>query len=194
MNSKELLSLISIALTFIAFYPYIRSIAAGITKPHVFSWVIWGVTTLVAFFAQLADHGGVGAWPTGLSALITFYVAYLAFRRRAEINITRSDWIFFLSAVSAVPAWYLTSNPLWAVLILTSVDVLGFFPTFRKIYYDPFSEDLQFYVLMGIRSAVSIFALEYFSWTTVLFPAAISAMCALVVCVLFVKRTLIPKS
>lgn len=190
MNSKELLSLISIVLTFAGFYPYIRSIAGGVTKPHVFSWVIWGITTLIAFFAQLADRGGVGAWPTGLSALITFYVAFLAFRCRADIHITRTDWIFFLTAVSAVPAWYLTSNPFWAVLILTAIDILGSFPTFRKIYRDPFSEDMLFYILMGIRSAVSVFALEYYSWTTILFPAALSIMCALFVWLLWVRRVL----
>ena len=61
--SKEFLSAIAIALTLIAFLPYIRSILRGKTKPHVFSWLIWGTTTFVVFLAQLADEGGVGAWP-----------------------------------------------------------------------------------------------------------------------------------
>lgn len=34
---KELLSASAIALTFIAFYPYIRSILQGKTKPHAIS-------------------------------------------------------------------------------------------------------------------------------------------------------------
>ena len=78
--SKEILSIIAIILTFIGFYPYIRSILSGQTKPHVFTWIIWGLIVTIAAFAQLADGGGVGAWPIGISGLLTLYVAFLAYR------------------------------------------------------------------------------------------------------------------
>ena len=38
-HTKLLFSSLAIALTLLAFVPYIRSILAGTTKPHVFSWV-----------------------------------------------------------------------------------------------------------------------------------------------------------
>ncbi len=41
---KELLSACAILLTLIAFFPYIRSILQGKTRPHAFSWVTWSVT------------------------------------------------------------------------------------------------------------------------------------------------------
>ena len=71
MSYKELLSAVAIALTFIAFFPYIRSILNDAIKPHVFSWVIWGTTTSVVFLAQLEDNGGAGAWPIGVSGIGT---------------------------------------------------------------------------------------------------------------------------
>ena len=37
---KEIFSAIAIALTFIAYIPYIHSILKKKIKPHVFSWVI----------------------------------------------------------------------------------------------------------------------------------------------------------
>ena len=77
--SKELLSAAAIILTFALFIPYIRSIHLGKTKPHVFSWVIWGLGTLIVFFAQLAGRGGIGAWPIGVSGIITSYIALLAY-------------------------------------------------------------------------------------------------------------------
>ena len=80
MIYKELLSVLAIALTFIAFFPYICSILKGKTKPHAFSWVIWSCCTFIVFLAQLADKGGVGAWPIGFSGIITIYVAILAYR------------------------------------------------------------------------------------------------------------------
>ena len=61
MNIKFFFSMTAILITFVAFIPYIISILQGKTKPHMFSWVIWGSTTMVVFFAQLEDQGGMGA-------------------------------------------------------------------------------------------------------------------------------------
>jgi hypothetical protein len=83
---KELLSAAGIALTFVMFVPYIRSIHRGQTKPHVFSWVVWGFGTFVVFLAQLADGGGLGAWPIGVSGLITIYIAALSFCSKRPAN------------------------------------------------------------------------------------------------------------
>ncbi len=191
MIYKELLSAAAIVLTFIAFFPYIRSIMRGNTRPHVFSWVIWGITTLVVFLAQLKDDGGLGAWPTGLSGVITFYVACIAYLKTSDIAITRGDWIFFLAALSSLPFWYFTSDPLWAVVILTAVDVLGFGPTIRKAYSHPFQEDIVFFTLFAVRGFFSVGALENFSLTTVLFPAAVSLACLLLVLMVIYRRRLL---
>ncbi|MFW5444537.1 MAG: hypothetical protein ACKE51_09570 [Methylococcaceae bacterium] len=191
MIHKELFSAIAIALTFIAFLPYIRSIQQGLTKPHVFSWLIWGSTTFVVFLAQLADKGGAGAWPIGVSGIITLYVAGLAYIKKSDTYITRSDWIFFLLAITSLPLWYLTSNPLWSVLILTTIDVMGFGPTFRKAYFHPFEEQLRFFVIMAIRNLISILALEHYSLTTVLFPAVIAATCLMFIIMVTYRRRIV---
>ena len=174
---KQLLGAIAIGLTIIAYYPYIRSIIQGKTKPHVFSWVIWGTSTCIVFLAQLADKGGAGAWVIGFSGIISIYVAFLAYIKRSDSSITRIDWLFFIVAMTALPIWYLTSDPLWAVVILTTVDVLGFVPTFRRSYTRPFEEQLMFYVVMAVRNLFVVSALENYSLTTVLFPATIAVVC-----------------
>lgn len=186
MVNKEFYSAVAIALTFIAFFPYIRSILQNKIKPHVFSWLIWGSTTFIVFLAQLEDGGGIGAWPIGVSGLITMYVAFLAYAKRSDITITKTDWCFFLSAMASLPVWYFTSDPLWAVVLLTSVDLIGFGPTIRKAYSYPFDENLAFFIIFMIRNLVAIMALEHYSMTTVMFPAAVAGAClALVVMVMF---------
>lgn len=185
---KESLSAIAIALTFAAFVPYIRAIANGTTKPHVFSWVIWGSTTFAVFLAQLEGKGGVGAWPIGVSGSITTFIAWLAYLKRADITITRTDWLFLISALSSLPLWYFTSDPLWAVVILTTVDVLGFGPTLRKAYSSPYSESLLFFALFVVRNILVISALEYYSVTTVLFPAVVAVACMLFIAMVSYRR------
>ena len=191
MPYKELFSAIAIALTFIAFFPYIRSILKDETKPHVFSWVTWGSTTFIVFLAQLKGGGGVGAWPIGLSGLITIVVAILAYLKKSDKTITLVDWYFFLSAMASLPVWYLTSDPLWAVVILTAVDVLGFGPTLRKAYFHPFEENLTFFSIFMVRNMIVIMALEYYSLTTVLFPAVIACACLTLIAMVILRRRML---
>lgn len=185
---KELFSVFAILLTFIAFVPYIRSILQNKTKPHGFSWVIWGATTFIVFLSQIADKGGVGAWPIGVSGIITLYIAFLAFIKTSDITITNSDWLFFIVAMGSLPLWFFTSDPLWAVVLLTVVDVIGFGPTFRRAYIHPFEEQLIFFVIMAARNFISIIALEHYSLTTVLFPALIGVECLLFVLMVAYRR------
>ncbi|MBY0483415.1 hypothetical protein [Nitrosomonas sp.] len=188
MFYKEILSGVAIGLTLMAFVPYIRAILRGTVKPHVFSWVIWGATTFLAFLAQLEGKGGVGAWPIGVSGSITIFIAFLAYLKRADVTITKTDWLFFVSALSSLPLWYLTSDPLWAVVFLTTVDVIGFGPTIRKAYHFPYSESLLFFGLFTVRNLLVMIAFENYSVTTLLFPAVIAAVCLLLMGMIAYRR------
>jgi hypothetical protein len=188
MPYKEILSGAAIVLTIVAFVPYVRAILNGTTRPHVFSWVIWGATTFVVFLAQLEGKGGVGAWPIGISGSITIVIAVLAWLKRADVTITGTDWLFLAAALSSLPLWYLTSDPFWAVVILTTVDVLGFGPTIRKSYHYPHSESVLFFALFAARNLLVVMALEHYSVTTVLFPAVIAAACMLLMALLTYRR------
>lgn len=188
MTLKAILSALAIGLTFLAFIPYISSIIKGTTKPHVFSWIIWGTTTFVVFLAQINDNAGIGAWPIGVSGIITILIACLAYTKRSDISITLSDWIFFMIAMSALLLWYLLKNPLWAVVVLTIVDSIGFIPTVRKVYDAPYSEPLSFITLFFLRNILVILALEHYSVTTVLFPAVIAMDCLLLITLIMIRR------
>ncbi len=187
---KPYLGILATAITIVAFIPYIQSILIGKTKPHVFSWLIWGLATVIVFFAQLADGAGAGAWSIGVSGAVTLYIAWLAYRRCSGSAITNLDWLFFIFALASLPLWYITDNPFWAVIILTTVDTLGFGPTFRNAYHHPYQEQLLLYVLMTIRNLIAIAALEYYSWTTVLFPAFISFTCIVFIAMVAARRRL----
>jgi len=188
---KELLGAVAITLTFIAFFPYIRSILQNKTKPHVFSWVIWGAVTFVVFLAQLADKGGAGAWPIGVSGLITIYVACLAYFKKSDRSTTRTDWLFLVAAMTSLPFWYFTSDPLWAVVILTTVDLIGFGPTFRKAYSHPNEEKLTFFAIITVRNLIAITALQHYSMTTVLFPALTALACMIFILMVIYRRRIL---
>ncbi|MDD5125053.1 hypothetical protein [Methylovulum sp.] len=59
-----------------------------------------------------------------MSGAISILIAILAALKQSDI-ITKTDWLFFAATLSSLPFWYLTSDPLWAVVVLTTVDLLG---------------------------------------------------------------------
>ena len=112
---REILSAVAIGLTLISFLPYIRSVKRGTTRPHIFSWIIWGSTTLVVFAAQLADGGGVGAWPIGVSGAVTIYVAGLAWTKKSDITITTADRLFLRTMVELARNFEMETVAEWVI-------------------------------------------------------------------------------
>ncbi len=185
---NDLFSVAAVALTFGLFAGYIRLVRSGQVRPHVFSWLVWAIGTFTVFFAQLSDGAGVGAWPLGISGTITFYIAALAYAKRGDVRITPTDWAFFFTALSAFPAWYVTANPLWAVVILTMADLSGFGPTVRRAYIQPHLESGGFFAILALRNLLVVLALEHYSFTTALFPAAVGGASLLLAGLLIVRR------
>lgn len=185
---------VAMVLAIAGFVPYIVQVLNGRVKPHVFSWLIWGLTTTIVFFAQLQADGGIGAWPIGVSGFITLYVAFLAYLKRGDASSTVLDWWFLAAALASLPLWYLTQDPLWAVIILTVVDVLGFGPTARKAYHHPFEESRAFFLLIILRNACAIIALEAYSLATVLFPFVMALACVLLLAMMQYRRLRLAQS
>ena len=188
----KILGVISIGITVWALYPYIRAIQNGKMKPHLFSWIIWGSSTSIVGIAQFIEKGGAGSWSIILSGLITCYIAYLAFIHAADHSITLSDKVCLSLSMVAILLWVFTSNPLWAVLILTSIDLLGYAPTFRKSYLNPYAESLPLFSIMTGRNIITALALEHYSLSTLLFPLATGLANILLIAMIFIQRFRIP--
>lgn len=174
-------------MTLTGYFFYFRDIFANKTKPHAFSWLVWAALTGIAFFAQLSDHAGPGAWVTATTAAISVVIFLLAIKK-GEKNITLSDKLNLLGAAVALGLWFITSNPLLSVILITVVDFLGFVPTIRKSYRKPHEETLIHYVLAGLKFVLAIAALETYTLTTWLYPASLVAANLFFVVMLVVLR------
>jgi hypothetical protein len=177
----------SLAIAIVSYLPYFTSIFAGRTRPHAFSWFVWGPLMLIAFLAQDVSGAGPGAWVTGLTGVLNLLVGVLALFY-GERDITRSDWLSFAAALAVIPVWYVTHTPFIAVLLIILIDALGFYPTIRKTLRKPQEECLLTYGLSAFQFFVALFALERFSWTAALYPLAIVLMNGGFVCAVLLRR------
>lgn len=187
MDYKVVIAIVSIVMTLFGYFYYFRDIFAGKTKPHAFSWLVWSSLTAIAFAGQLTDSAGPGAWVTGVTALVSFIIFSLAIKK-GEKNITKSDKANLFGAVVALVLWFLTSNPLSAMILITIVDFLGFLPTIRKSYSKPYEETLVTYLLSGLKFLLAILALNNYTVVTWLYPASLVIANLFFVVMLVVRR------
>ncbi|MBP6888430.1 MAG: hypothetical protein KBC21_01885 [Candidatus Pacebacteria bacterium] len=181
------LGLLAVIIGIVGYIPYYRDIFRGTTKPHPFTWVGICLLNGITFIVQVVTGGGPGAWVTGVTAVATLGIAVLAFPR-GEKNITFFDWVCFGGALVGIVLWKLTSNPLWAVIIVTVADLLVLAPTYRKAYLRPHEETVSLYVMGVFKYVVSVFALTSINLTTALFPVAIALFNLSLVAILLLRR------
>ncbi len=189
---KDLSSLIAVILSFAITVPYLVGMRRGHIKPHAFSWLIWGLSTLIAFAGQLAAHGGIGAAATGSSSAICLGIGFYALAK-GDRDFNRFDWFCFVVAALSLLAWYLTHSPLGAIILISLVDVVGGIPTIRKGHAKPYEEGISPFVLSTIKWLFAIYAFAQLNLTTLLFPIATTAVNTAIIATVLVQRSRVSK-
>lgn len=174
----------------VGYIPYYRDMFRGLTKPHPFTWIGFGILNSIAFFAQIAKGGGAGAWVSAITFLGCFGIAIFAFQR-GEKNITGFDWTCFAGALFGIALWFFTKDPLWAVIIITVVDIIAFVPTLRKAFWKPNEETASLYIFSVLKYAISLVALNSFNLTTALFPTFVVMLNTAFIVLLLIRRRIL---
>lgn len=169
---KNVIGIVAVVLTFIGYIPYVKDVFKGKTIPHVYSWFLWGLVTLIAFGIQFSSGGGAGSYVTLTAAFLCTIVCIIGLTRKGKKDITTIDTVFFVFAFIALILWLIAKQPVISAILATSIDLLGFAPTIRKSWHNPFTETLSFYLLNTLRFTLAVFALQTYTITTVLYPIA----------------------
>lgn len=193
MDIKIELSIIGTAIAIISYIPYIQGMIKGKIKPHSYSWFIWAVLGFIAGFAQIAGGGGIGAIISLSTAVISLGIAAIGYKDVKE-HITRSDTISLVFSLLAIPLWVITDGPLASVILISIIDLVGFWPTLRKAYNKPWDEGLPTFLLSTLKHAITIFAQRQYNLVTVLYPASLAALTGIFVVMLMVRRAALPNS
>jgi len=187
IDIKTIIGIIAVILGFIGYFPYLRDTLKGKTRPHVYTWFIWGVVALTLYALQVSGGAGSGSWVTLVVGLLSLFIFILGLRN-GDKNITRSDTLFFISALIALVLWLVADQPVLSVILLVTVGILGFGPTVRKSWNSPHTETLSTYVINAFRHGLSVLALAQYSILTWLFPVAWSIANIIFALILLIRR------
>jgi hypothetical protein len=181
---KLFFGILSILPALVAYTLYFRSMFAGKTKPHAFSWLIWGLLAGNGFVAQISAHAGIGAWTTGLTSVACLLIFSIAIFR-GDTKLTRLDWLLLVLALISFGLLFVVQDKTIALCITLVATLLGFSMTIKKAWLRPHEEKAISFLLNAVKFLPAIFALSSFSFLTVAYPLTAGLANAAVVAVVY---------
>lgn len=168
-HMQETLGFASGALIALSCVPYIRDILLHKTKPQRATWAIWMVLLLLAFFAQLSKGGTWSLITTGVDCLGVVVIFILSIKY--GMGGTRKIDIFALiGAGIGLVLWYLTNEPLFAILITILIDFLAGMLTILKTYQEPETETYIAYMICGTGGLLGTLSVGEVNFSLYIFP------------------------
>lgn len=188
----KLIFAIGALLSNIAFLPYVFDMVKRRTEPHVYTWLIWVITQGTAVVGVWYGGGGLGALGLTVGVVLVAGIFFMAFKYGTK-NITLGDTITLIAALGGVLVWWQLHQPVLAVILVSVIDALGYIPTFRKSYQEPWSETIKTWALFAAGNLLSLLALDTYNFLTVPYIATITLANVLLVAFLLIRRTKVPK-
>lgn len=188
MEHNTTIGALSVGVGVLAYTIYIsQTIRKGGVQPHPFSWLLWGLVTLVAYLVQRGRGGEAGSWVTGFTAAVCFLIGGLTLLKN-HWRFSWFDW-FSVGAGLFVLAFYIVAKNLTQSAILATVtDVVGYGPTIRKGWTEPHRDSATSFALNSGKFLVALFALGSYSVATWLYPATITVVNGGVALMLLLRR------
>ena len=188
MDTKALLAIVGVVLTFVASVPYILAIVRKEIKPHLITWLIWTILATTGCIIQIIGGGSYGAAVLGSTAALNLVILGLCLRNRKDTNITKLDIAALCFAALAFVLWGITSSPELAAGLLIFTMAMGYMPTYRKSIDSPNDEKLSLYFWSGIKQIIGIAALASYNFLTLAFPISLIVANFSLVLLLIVRR------
>lgn len=188
MDIKIVLVAIGIIIAVVSLIKYVKESFEGEIKPHVYTWLVWSITQGTATAGMWLGGGGIVTIGYTIGAVLVFCVFCFCLIYGDRKFITLEDTIILVIALLAIAIGWQLNNPLLAVIVVTSADILGYTFTYKKIWEDPHSETVKTWVGFTLSSVFALLALDAYNLLTLTYIVPTTIANALVVTICLVRR------
>lgn len=173
LDYKWALALLSALISICNVSFYLKAILNGKVKPHMYTWIIWGMVAGTVAAGQIFDGASAGAGVAVIAALNCSAIVVLSFSYGSK-DITKSDKICLIGCLIALLLWPLTNSPLWSIIIVTIIDLTGYIPTMRKSFKAPHQESIYIFSIFLVTTTLGLFALHNYTFITTIYLIAMN--------------------
>ncbi|MFA5030234.1 MAG: hypothetical protein WC495_01440 [Patescibacteria group bacterium] len=192
LDSKLALAILSTIVGVVGgFLPYFRDIFRKKTKPHAYTWLIWTITQGTAVAGLWYGKAGWGVLPLTIGTILVFAIFLLSLKLGTK-NITKNDTAILVAALLAIFVWWQLHNPLLAVIMVSVIDVIGYVPSFRKTFQEPWTETPISWVMFALTNLISMLALAEYNFLTLTYLISITAANISLLAICLLRRRIVP--
>ncbi len=181
---NELIVVVASLLAVVGNVPYLRDVIKGKVKPHPYTWLVWSIVSFVIFFGVLAKGGGLGTIPVAVSEIFTFLIFLFSLKYGLKNPPKRDKYFLILALLGLIP-WLLTKDPTISVVIMVTIDLIGFMPTLYKTFHYPKTESWLLYSTNVARHSLILSVLGSYNIATMLH--SLSMIVTNTIMVIFIK-------
>jgi len=154
---------------------YAVGVLRGIARPNPITWFLWGLTSLIAFCAQLGDLQAQSFVTLALGVTpIAISVVAIA-KNGLRAHCTRFTLSCGLCALIGIALWQITDNPVMAIVFAIIADIMASLPTLKKSYGDPASEYAFPYLLSVFSMVITLLTIR--SWVFIIYAFPLYMLC-----------------
>lgn len=168
--SEEKIFILFCIIDLIIYAPYIWAILKGAVIPHAISWFIWFSTGALSFSIQIKAGGGLGSYITLQFGFLCLSIFLLSLKSIKKQTIIPKDWVTLGMCGISVIFFIASESLIISFLIIWSISMAGYLPTFFKNYTYPKQDSVLIYLYWVVKFGISYFMLEKVSLETALYP------------------------
>jgi hypothetical protein len=187
MEIKTVYGIIASVIGTGCFVPYIRDIFKKKTRPHIYTWLIWTILQVTGVIAMYNSGAGIGILALATGSVLCAYVCILSVKHGTK-NITTFDTVCLIGALVSIAVYVFLKQPLLSIILISAIDFIGFLPTLRKAYIEPYSETLVMFAFFALSGTFTMLALHDYSFTTILYPLTLIGINIIATLVIWIRR------
>ncbi len=139
-------------------------------SPSTFSRLVWVLLSINSFAGLILSNSSKSSILWGAIFLIGNIAICIASFWKGNRKIGRLEYFCIVLLVLSGIIWIFFNAPLINLGISLFAHFIGGIPTYKKVWVEPRSESTGFWLLFFIASLISIFASEYTSLKSIIFP------------------------
>jgi len=167
-NSLIFISIASLLVLYSYFF-YIKDIFALNTKPHVYTWFVATIVIFINTLAMIKGGSGYSSAPFIVGTIMCFVVFILCFKFGTK-NINKNDFIFLLLALLCLVLYLFSINLFYVVTLFVLIDLFAYIPTIRKTWYEPETENFNYYFISFFINLLFLFSLKNHNFLILAYP------------------------
>ena len=186
---------IAAALRILGGIAYLRATLDGRAKPNPLSWLLWGVTPLIALFAELSAGVGPAVFVTmALAASPLMVFVATMYKNPRSFKFDRLNVYSGLFAISGIVLWQLTDDPHLAIMVAILADIASSMPTIKKTIHRPHTEYAPTYAISAFSMILTLLTIQTWNFATFAFPIYVLVMNSFMVSLIVLRKKPRPKT